>query len=77
MLLGKNLTMYGINPQRIFCIGELETWIDLATDCKDTAFKLQKWIDDSRLVKSTSVNTILRIIDDDGVDLDFLLMQAR
>lgn len=77
MLLGKNITMYGINPQRISCIGELETWMDLASDSKDKAFKLQTWIDESRLVKSASVNAILRFIDDDCIDLDFLQTQVR
>ena len=40
MILGKNITLWAVNPQRINCIGELDTWMDLATDSKDKAYKL-------------------------------------
>lgn len=43
MLLGKNITMYGIHSKTlaIYPLGDLETWMDLATDSNDKAWKLQ------------------------------------
>ncbi len=77
MLLGKNLTIYGINKEHISCIGELETWMDLATDSKDKAYKLDAWIDTSRVLKTASVNAILRIIEEDCLVLDALQTQVK
>ncbi len=77
MILGKNITMYGISPKSISCIGQLDTWMDLATDSKDKAYKLQKWIDTSRVLKTASVNAILRIIEEDYLSLEGLQTQAR
>lgn len=65
MLLGKNITMWGINGAKISCIGELGTWMDLATDAEDKAIKLQDWIMESRESLSASVTAILRIIEED------------
>ncbi|OWP07446.1 hypothetical protein B2J93_4975 [Marssonina coronariae] len=77
MLLGKNVTLYGIDHKSISCLGQLDTWMDLATDSKDKAFKLWKWISKSRVLKTGSVNGILGIIDDDFLSLDSLQTQVR
>lgn len=77
MLLGKNITMYGINGHRISCVGELATWMDLATDAKDKAYKLVKWIVTSRVLRTASVNTILRVIEEDCLVLDSLQTQVQ
>lgn len=77
MLLGKNITIYGINKESISCIGELETWMDLATDATDKAYKLESWIDSSRVIKTASVNAILRIIEEDCLVLNFLQTQVK
>lgn len=77
MLLGKNITMYGINDESISCIGQLDTWIDLTTDSKDKAYKLRAWIATSRVVRTISVNVILRVIDEDYLILNSLQMQVR
>ncbi|KAI2618091.1 heterokaryon incompatibility protein-domain-containing protein [Hypoxylon sp. NC1633] len=76
MLLGKNITMWGINDREISCIGELETWMDLATDSKDKAYKLGAWIQQSRVLPTASVNAILRIIDEDKLSLTRLQIQV-
>ncbi|CZR64380.1 uncharacterized protein PAC_14278 [Phialocephala subalpina] len=77
MLLGKNITIYGINGESISCIGELDTWMDLATDSKDKAYKLQAWIVTSRVLRTASVNAILRIIEEDCLSLDSLQTQVK
>jgi Heterokaryon incompatibility protein (HET) len=77
MLLGKNITMWGINDQSISCIGELDIWMDLATDSQDKAYKLQSWIDTCRVLNTASVNAILRIIEDDKLLLDALQLQVN
>ncbi|KAI6082399.1 heterokaryon incompatibility protein-domain-containing protein [Hypoxylon rubiginosum] len=76
MLLGKNITMWGINDSSISFIGELDTWMDLATDSKDKAYKLQAWIENSRVLNTTSVKAILRIIDEDKLSLSGLQIQV-
>src|SRR4029079_12968481 len=65
MILGKNITMWGINQEKISHIGELSIWMDLAIDSQDKAVKLLKWIRESRALKTGSVNAILRIIEED------------
>jgi hypothetical protein len=45
MILGKNITMWGVGDKTIFKIGALDTWMDLATSSRDKAIKLQHWID--------------------------------
>jgi len=77
MILGKNITMFGINEQHISCIGELNTWMDLATETKDKAVKLQAWIIVSRVLRTSSINTVLNIIDENVVDLNILQTQVK
>lgn len=77
MILGKNITMWAINPERIDCIGQLDTWMDLAVDSQDKAYKLLAWIDGCRVVNTASVNTILGIIAEDGTALDKLKIRVR
>lgn len=77
MILGKNIIMWGINPERTSCIGELHTWMDLATDSKDKAYKLQAWIENCRVLKTGSVNAILRIIEEDNLILNSLQTQVK
>ncbi|KAH7384007.1 heterokaryon incompatibility protein-domain-containing protein [Pyrenochaeta sp. MPI-SDFR-AT-0127] len=76
MILGKNILMWAISPESISCIGELHTWMDLATDSKDKAVKLQKWIETSRELKTGAVNTILRVIEEDKLSLTTLQLQV-
>ncbi|PQE30013.1 Ankyrin and het domain protein [Rutstroemia sp. NJR-2017a WRK4] len=77
MLLGKNITIYATNQDKIECVGELATWMNLATDCFDKATKLRVWIDRSRVLKNAVVLTVMRIIYDNLWDLWFLSVQAR
>ncbi|KXX72837.1 Heterokaryon incompatibility protein 6, OR allele [Madurella mycetomatis] len=78
MLLGKNITLYAINAStKPTPIGELGTWMNLATEAKDKAVKLYAWIERSRVVKSTAVDDILGFIEDDIVTLDALQVQVR
>jgi len=77
MILGKNVIMWGVNPQNISGIGELHVWMDLATDAKDKAHKLFGWIDDSRVLRTASVNAILRIIEEDNQSLNGLQLQVK
>jgi hypothetical protein len=77
MILGKQVTMWGVNSKHIECIGELQTWMDLATDSCDKSVKLRDWIHNSRKLKSVSVNTILGIIIDDHVTLSVLQKLAK
>lgn len=72
MLLGKNITLWGINERKISCIGELDVWMDLATDSRDKAYKLQDWIDRCRVLNTASVNAILSIIEGDKETLNRL-----
>ncbi|KAK7424052.1 hypothetical protein QQX98_000662 [Neonectria punicea] len=65
MILGKNITMWGINPRSMFYIGQLHTWMDLAIDCTDKAVKLRDWIENGRFLKTAAVNAILRVIEED------------
>jgi hypothetical protein len=76
MLLGKNITLFGINDNSISCIGQLENWMDIATDCKDKAHKLREWIEKSRHQTPASVLAILKVINDDYWTLSFLQIQV-
>ena len=76
MILGKNITMWGINPKKISCIGQLHVWMDLATDSKDKAYKLQAWIENCRVLRTGSVNAILGIIENDNQSLNSLQTQV-
>jgi hypothetical protein len=77
MLLGKNITMWGINEKDVSCVGALHTWMDLATDARDKAEKLEAWIEGCRVHNTASVNTILGIIQEDKVSLGYLQTQVR
>jgi hypothetical protein len=77
MLLGRNITMWGVNEKRIECIGELDTWMNLATESKDKAGKFQDWIDESRKEKSEAVNAVIGTIEEDKLMLDFLKVQVK
>lgn len=78
MLLGKQISMYRVNKDNLMLkIGELDTWMDLAIDSQDKAVKLFEWIDTSRALKTTSVNTVLRIIEEDLFELEGLLIQVK
>lgn len=76
MILGKNITLRMINRERISKIGELYTWMDLATASKDKAHKLWKWINDGWVHKTGMVDAILGIIEDDDLSLDNLQTQV-
>ncbi|KAH8803356.1 heterokaryon incompatibility protein-domain-containing protein [Xylogone sp. PMI_703] len=77
MLLGKNITLWGIDSKNISCIGELHIWMDLATDAKDKAYKLRAWIEACRVLNTESVSAVLRIIEEDKLLLDNLQTQVK
>jgi hypothetical protein len=77
MILGKNVVMWAIDREKISRIGELNTWIGLAVESMDKAYKLQQWIRSSRVMVSASINTILRVIDEDTISLSSLQLQVR
>ncbi|KAL5344506.1 hypothetical protein ACLOAV_010487 [Pseudogymnoascus australis] len=65
MLLGKNITLWGIQDMRMSCIGQLGTWMDLAIDSVDKAAKLSDWIEEGRVLNTSSIDAILGKIDED------------
>ena len=69
--------MWGASGDSIRYIGELHTWMDLATDSKDKAYKLGAWITNPRVLTTGSVSAILRIIDEDNLSLSALQTQVR
>jgi hypothetical protein len=77
MILGKNITMWGVNPKSIFYIGQLHTWMDLAIECADKAAKLYNWIKEGRFLNTAGVNAILRVIDEDILFLASLGTQVK
>ncbi|KAK4224174.1 heterokaryon incompatibility protein-domain-containing protein [Podospora fimiseda] len=81
MILGKNITMWGVQPgnaEKMECIGPLTTWMDLAIDAADKADKLFKWIDSVREGKNPmSVNAILSCIAEDDFALEILQTQVK
>ncbi|EDU45144.1 HET domain containing protein [Pyrenophora tritici-repentis] len=77
MILGKNVVMWAIDRMNIARIGELNTWMGLAVDSMDKAYKLQAWIHNSRVVNNASINAVLRVIDEDTVSLNSLRIQVR
>ncbi|PNP79789.1 hypothetical protein FNYG_06882 [Fusarium nygamai] len=77
MILGKNITMWGVNPDSIFYIGQLHTWMDLAIECADKAAKLYDWIDKGRVFNTAGVNAILRVIGEDILSLVSLRTQVK
>jgi hypothetical protein len=77
MILGKNITVWGINADRMSFIGVLDRWMDLATHATDKAYKLQRWIDKSFIMKPAAVTAILSIIQNDMLSLGSLKTQVR
>ncbi|KAL2802105.1 heterokaryon incompatibility protein-domain-containing protein [Aspergillus granulosus] len=77
MLLGKNITMWGVNPDDMKCIGQFGTWMDLAIDATDKAIKLRDWIDKYRKFNTQGVNAILQLIKEDLLGLNFLRTQVQ
>ena len=77
MILGKNVTMWGMNAGGVSCIGHLHTWMDLATDSKDKAYKLLIWIGGCRVLNTAGISAILRIIEEDNKSLNSLQTQVR
>ncbi|KAL4902194.1 hypothetical protein BDW74DRAFT_181044 [Aspergillus multicolor] len=77
MLLGKNITMWGVNPEDMKCIGPFGTWMDLAIDASDKAVKLRDWIDKCRELNTRGVNAILQVIQEDLLGLTFLRTQVQ
>lgn len=77
MILGKNVVMWAIDRKNISRIGVLNTWMGLAVDSMDKAYKLQAWIQNSRVMTSASINAILRVIDEDALSLSSLRLQVR
>jgi hypothetical protein len=51
--------------------------MDLATDFKDKAYKLQAWIENCRVLKIGWVNVSLRIIEDDSQSFSNLQTQVK
>lgn len=71
-MLGKNITMWGISEESIAHIGDLSTWIDLATDSKDKAQGIEKWISDGHFLNTAAVNAVLRALEEDLLSLSSL-----
>jgi hypothetical protein len=76
ILLGKNVTMWGINEDSISCIGELQIWMGLASEAMDLAYKLQAWINNCRGVNPDAAIHILRVIEEDILILGSLQIQV-
>ncbi|KAF3915103.1 hypothetical protein ABW20_dc0100284 [Dactylellina cionopaga] len=76
MLLGKNITMWGVGKAKIASIGAFETWIDLATESADKAVRLVEWIRGSRVLIPVVLDTILGRIEDDIFHLQALQIQV-
>ncbi|KAK4099513.1 hypothetical protein N658DRAFT_159790 [Parathielavia hyrcaniae] len=77
MLLGKNITMWGVNPDDMKCIGQFGTWMDLAIDASDKAVKLRDWVDECRKFNTRGINAILQVIEEDLLTLRFLRTQVQ
>jgi hypothetical protein len=77
MLLGKNITMWAIHDMKIAPIGQFDTWMDLATDSNDKAVKLHTWIQECRVLNTSSVNAILGVIEDDMQILGSIQLQVK
>jgi hypothetical protein len=57
MLLGQNITMYGIDEHHVSCLGQFDSWMDLATETKDKAIALRDWIAQSRRLNTSSIGS--------------------
>jgi len=62
ILLGKQICMWSVSASKVSSIGGLEDWFNLATDARDKAEKLQRWIETSRVHKTDAVNAVLAVI---------------
>ncbi|KAK3358152.1 hypothetical protein B0T25DRAFT_605664 [Lasiosphaeria hispida] len=77
ILLGKQIRMWSVNPSTLESIGSLEDWINLATDAKDKAEKLQRWIEASRVHKTDAVLAVLAVIEVHKLYLEGLQTRVR
>jgi hypothetical protein len=77
MILGKNVKLWAIDGRNVSDIGELDVWLDLATDACDRAVKLLGWIDQSRKLKSVSVLVVMRAIEEDIIVLKSLQLTVQ
>jgi hypothetical protein len=77
MLLGKHITMWGVNPLDMRCIGAFNTWMDLAIEASDKAVKLRKWVVECREFNTRGVAAILQLIVEDLTWLTFLRVQVQ
>ncbi|KAF2748416.1 hypothetical protein M011DRAFT_348347 [Sporormia fimetaria CBS 119925] len=77
MLLGKNITLWAINPNTISEIGEFHIWMDLATDSMDKALQLRDWITGCRELRTGAISAIVRVIEEEILILSALQTQVR
>lgn len=77
MILGKQITMWGVSPDHIACIGAMHTWMDLGTDVTDKAIKLFEWIENCRVLNTGTVNAVLGVIGEDVISLEALRTQVQ
>jgi hypothetical protein len=77
MILGKNIRLWAIDHETVADIGELDTWMDLATNAADRAYKLFRWIDTSWKLKPASVLAIMRVLVEDLEDLKNLQLVVK
>lgn len=76
MLLGKEINMWGINDRAISNIGDFGSWVNLATEATDKAYKIRDWIDKSCVVKSDLVKAVLNVLALDILSLEALRTQV-
>lgn len=72
MLLGRNITIWGMNEKTLSHIGNLITWMELATISWDKATRLQSWIERPWERRPKAVELVLAVIEFDKFHLDFL-----
>ncbi|KAI1747438.1 heterokaryon incompatibility protein-domain-containing protein [Xylaria castorea] len=77
MILGKNIEIVGSTGGKLSSIGSLYQWFELASDCRDKAEKLYRWIWSPRAVETASVSLVLAFIQDDKDTLIALQRQIR
>ncbi|KAI1178963.1 heterokaryon incompatibility protein-domain-containing protein [Nemania sp. FL0916] len=75
--VGKNIQIVGVAGGKMSGIGPLHEWMDLASDCRDKAAKLYDWINDPRAVRTSSINVVLAVIDNDLRILRMLQTMVR
>ncbi|KAH7303937.1 heterokaryon incompatibility protein-domain-containing protein [Stachybotrys elegans] len=69
LILGRNICVWGMSSDGVSEIGEFSVWLDLATDAIDKAVKLRDWIQKWRRVNTTTIDTILKLVDEDIISL--------